>query len=201
MVAVDQKSREVLLSGDPDDTVRWKPGEIAGRRGGSEVYRVECIELRAKNRIRWIRNDKALGLVNSRTAEVVGVEGGKVSFRLEAGGTLELGKGDPQVRHLDHAWASTVHAFQGRTVDNVIAPIEATLPNLTIQSRSTWKSAGRGTGPSAYCRQPERTRHAPGFRTLMCAARVRKPCGRGPVALPSGRSLNSRSARISAIVR
>ena len=35
--------------------------------------------------------------------------------------------------HLDHAWASTVHAFQGRTVDNVIAAMEARHPHLTTQ--------------------------------------------------------------------
>ena len=58
---------------------------------------------------------------------------GRVSFRLEDGKTLELGKGDPQLRHLDHAWASTVHAFQGRTVDNVIAAMEAHHPHLTTQ--------------------------------------------------------------------
>ena len=58
---------------------------------------------------------------------------GRVTFRLEDGKTLELGKGDPQLRHLDHAWASTVHAFQGRTVDNVIAAMEARHPHLTTQ--------------------------------------------------------------------
>ena len=30
---------------------------------------------------------------------------------------LDLTPGDPQLRHIDRAWASTVHAFQGRTVD------------------------------------------------------------------------------------
>ncbi|MYD99713.1 MAG: hypothetical protein F4Y03_00330, partial [Alphaproteobacteria bacterium] len=37
------------------------------------------------------------------------------------------------LRHLDHAWCSTVHAFQGRTVDNVIAAMEANHPALTTQ--------------------------------------------------------------------
>ena len=41
--------------------------------------------------------------------------------------------GDPQLRHIDRAWASTVHAFQGRTVDTVIAAMEANHPNLTTQ--------------------------------------------------------------------
>ena len=46
---------------------------------------------------------------------------------------LDLAPGDPQLRHIDRAWASTVHAFQGRTVDTVIAAMEANHPNLTTQ--------------------------------------------------------------------
>ena len=37
------------------------------------------------------------------------------------------------LRHIDRAWASTVHAFQGRTVDTVIAAMEANHLNLTNQ--------------------------------------------------------------------
>ena len=115
------------------NTVAWKPGEIGGRKGGTEVYRAEGIELRTGDRIRWTRNDTGLGLVNSRTAEVAEVRNGRVTFQLEDGRKLELGGNDPQLRHLDHAWASTVHAFQGRTVDNVIAAMEARHPHLTTQ--------------------------------------------------------------------
>ena len=130
---VDRKARTVLLEDGKGGTAAWKPGEIGGRRGGSEVYRVEEIELRAGDRIRWTHNDTGLGLVNSRTAEVLKVANGRVSFRLEDGKKLELGPNDPQLRHLDHAWASTVHAFQGRTVDNVIAAMEARHKHLTTQ--------------------------------------------------------------------
>ena len=130
---VDHKCREVLLDDGNGGRVAWKPGEIGGRRGGSEVYRVEDIELRAGDRIRWIRNDAGLGLLNSRTAEVLSIANGRITFRLEDGKKLEPGSGDPQLRHLDHAWASTVHAFQGRTVDNVIAAREARHPHPTTQ--------------------------------------------------------------------
>ena len=44
---------------------------------------------------------------------------------------LDLAPDNPQLRHIDRAWASTVHAFQGRTVDTVIAAMEANHPNLT----------------------------------------------------------------------
>ena len=123
----------MILEGRDGGTVDWKPAQIGGRRGGSEVYRAEPIELRAGDRVRWTRNDKDLGLVNSRTAEVVSVGADRVSLKLEDGRVLALGWDAPQLRHLDHAWASTVHAFQGRTVDNVIAAMEANHPHLTTQ--------------------------------------------------------------------
>ena len=133
VMGVDHKAGAVLLDDGKGGRVAWKPEEIGGRRGGSEVYRAEEIELRAGDRIRWTRNDAGLGLVNSRTAEVLRVVNGRVTFRLEDGKTFELGKGAPQLRPLDHAWASTVHPFQGRTVDNVIAAMEARHPHLTTQ--------------------------------------------------------------------
>ena len=133
VAGVDHKANVVRLEGKDGGTVAWKPAEIGGRKGGSEVYRSEGIELRAGDRIRWTRNDDGLGLVNSRTAEVEAVTNGRLTFQLEDGRKLELGPNDPQLRHLDHAWASTVHAFQGPTVDNVIAAMEARHPHLTTQ--------------------------------------------------------------------
>ena len=58
---------------------------------------------------------------------------GRVTFRLKDGRTLDLAPGDPQLRHVDRAWALTVHAFQGRPVDTVIAAMEADHPHLTTQ--------------------------------------------------------------------
>ena len=128
---VDHRTRTVHLEDNRSGTVGWRPDRVGGRHGGVEVYRVDAIELRAGDRIRWTRNDRGLGVVNSGTAEVMGVRNGRILFLLEDGRKMELEKGDAQLRHLDHAWASTVHAFQGRTVDNVIAAMEANHPHLT----------------------------------------------------------------------
>ena len=119
------------LEGPDGGTVAWKPSEIGGRQDGTEVYRAETVELRAGDRIRWTRNDTGLGIVNSAAAEVLAVRSGRVTFAHKDGRRLTLTPGDPQLRHLDHAWASTVHAYQGRTVDNVIAAMEANHPQLT----------------------------------------------------------------------
>ena len=52
---------------------------------------------------------------------------------IEDGRMLDLAPGDPQLRHVDRAWVSTVHAFQGRTVDTVIAAMEANHKHLTTR--------------------------------------------------------------------
>ncbi len=133
VLGVDRKAHTVTLRGKGGQRVSWDPNRLAARTGGVEVYRSGEIELRAGDRIRWTRNDMGLGLLNSGIAEVAAVGHGQVTFRLEDGRKLDLRPGDPQLRHIDRAWASTVHAFQGRTVDNVIAAMEARHAKLTTQ--------------------------------------------------------------------
>ena len=133
VLGVDRRAHTVTLQGKGGREVSWDPNRLAARAGGVEVYRAEEIEFRAGDRIRWTRNDMGLGLVNSGIAEVAAVRDGRVTFRLEDGRMLDLRPGDPQLGHVDRAWASTVHAFQGRTVDNVIAAMESNHAKLTTQ--------------------------------------------------------------------
>ena len=116
---------------------RRSPGSPARSAGGKAAARStgrEGIELRAGDRIRWTRNDAGLGLVNSRTAEVASVANGRVAFRLEDGKKLELGQHDPQLRHLDHAWASRPYTpSRAARWTTVIAAMEARHPHLTNQ--------------------------------------------------------------------
>ncbi len=133
VLGVDQDAGAVSFERGDGTSVEWTPRRLAARSGGVEAYRTEKLELRRGDKIRWQRNDRSLGLVNSQTAKVTKVGNGTVTFRLEDGGTLELTEGDSQLRHIDRAWASTVHAFQGGTVDTVIAAMEAQHPHLTTQ--------------------------------------------------------------------
>ena len=122
---VDAKTRTVHLKDDRGNIVEWKPVRIAAAKGGLEVYRSETTELRAGDRVRFTRNDPASGLTNGQVAEVETVEKDGVRFRLEDGSLTRLGESDPMLRHLDRAWAATVHAFQGRTVDRIVAAMPA----------------------------------------------------------------------------
>ena len=75
---------------------------------------------------------KSLGVEKGDERRVTVVDD-RVKFRLEDGCSLTLRHGDARLRHLDQVWASTVHAFQGRTVDNVIAVMDSRHPHLSTQ--------------------------------------------------------------------
>ena len=95
----------------------------------------ERIELRAGDRIRWTRNRKAPprrfrntrapDLVNGGEAEIVEIDYQRVRFRDGEGRAFNLALKDPQLRHLDHAYCSTVRAAQGRTARAAIAVLDA----------------------------------------------------------------------------
>ena len=99
-----------------------------------DVYETHQIELRAGDRIRWTRNDRARALINGERAEVTEIARGRVRLRLEDGRAVSLKKDDPQLRHLDHAWSSTVHGAQGTTAEGVIAVLDSSHRALTDQS-------------------------------------------------------------------
>ena len=133
VVGVDRQWKRVDLADKRGRIVKWAPERLAAAKGGVEVYRGQATELRAGDRVRWTRNDPGAGLVNGAIATVERIERDGVRFRLENGTTAKLADGDPQLRHLDRAWAATVHAFQGRTVDRIIAAMPADHPKLTTQ--------------------------------------------------------------------
>ena len=130
---VDNETRTVHLRDARGSVVEWKPVRLAAAKGGLEVYRSETMELRGGDRVRFTRNDPSSGLTNGEVATVDSIEKDGVRFRLEDGSLARLGQGDPQLRHLDRAWASTIHAFQGRTVDRIVAAMPAGNPNLVNQ--------------------------------------------------------------------
>ena len=116
----------------PDGERRFRPSGNASRYLG--LYDTERIELRAGDLIRWTRNRKAPlargkhsqapDLVNGGEAEIVEIGYRRVRFR-DGEREFSLALTDPQLRHLDHAYCSTVHSAQGRTARGAIAVLDA----------------------------------------------------------------------------
>ncbi len=132
----------MTLEGPDGRSVVWQPNRLAARSGGVEVYRVEDMELRARDRIRWTRNDADLGLVNSQTAEVAAVKRSTVRFRLEDGRVIDLRPGDPQMRHMNRAWASTVRS-RGHDRGHGSEPPESHHPEDLLRRDQPGRRPGR----------------------------------------------------------
>ena len=133
VAGVDGAKGIVMLEGKEGETVAWRPRQVGAKRGGVEVYRKESWSFAPATASAGPATmpDSGSSTATRPRSRWSGVA--EVAFRLDDGRTLELGRDDPQPRHLDHAWASTVRTFQGRTVDYVIAVMEATHPHLTTQ--------------------------------------------------------------------
>ena len=137
-----RKDDILTVTGIEHDTVilahpDGKPRRIrpaGGVRYRLEVYETREIELRAGDRIRWTRNDNARALINGEKAEIAEISRDRVRLDLADGRTISLKADDPQLRHIDHAWSSTVHGAQGSTADRVIAVLDSSHGALTDQS-------------------------------------------------------------------
>ena len=116
VTGVDRQWKRVDLADGQGRIVKWAPERLAAAKGGVEVYRGVGMELRACDRVRWTRNDPGSGLVNGAVATVERIERDGVRFRLEDGSAARLADGDPQLRHLDRAWAATVGLLKKSTV-------------------------------------------------------------------------------------
>ena len=106
---------------------RFRPSGNAAHNLG--VYETAAIEIRAGDRVRWTRNRKARrrtpALVNGEEARVLAIGPERVRLTANDGTEYSLARNDPHLRHLDHAWSSTVHGAQGRTAVKVIAVLDA----------------------------------------------------------------------------
>ena len=120
----------IVLDHDDGRERRFRPSGNAARNLG--VYETAPIEIRAGDRIRWTRNLNGRGgrsphpdLVNGEEAIVKEIGSRRVTLASADGQSFSLARDHPQLRHLDHAWSSTVHSAQGRTAARVIAVLDA----------------------------------------------------------------------------
>ena len=83
------------------------------------------LPLRAGDEIVWTRNLRRRGLINGDRATVERIAGDRIDVRTHSGRALRFAIDDDDLRHIDHAWSSTVYRAQGLTRDNVIAVLDS----------------------------------------------------------------------------
>ena len=83
------------------------------------------LPLRSGDEIVWTRNLRRRGLINGDRATVERIAGDRIDVRTHSGRALRFAVDDDDLRHIDHAWSSTVYRAQGLTRDNVIAVLDS----------------------------------------------------------------------------
>jgi len=74
-------------------------------------------EFSVHDRIRFMRNEKTLGVKNGSLGTVERIEGGVLQVKLDGPGDTRVAVDTKFYQHLDHGYATTVHKAQGTTVD------------------------------------------------------------------------------------
>jgi len=103
------------------ERVAWEPRRAAK----IEVYKEENRSVMAGDRLRWTRNDRELGRRNGEVVEVVSVDVAKGVATVRRSRDAELLHLSTK-QHWEHAYASTVHAAQGKTTDRVLVHLDTT---------------------------------------------------------------------------
>ena len=116
-----------------------KPRHIKLEKGNTasynyEVYETADMSIQAGDRIRWTRNDNKRQLRNGQEARIVLIGSDNIQIKTEDGHQLTLAHDDPQLRHITHAYASTLYSAQGSTQDRVIAVLDSGHQGFTDQS-------------------------------------------------------------------
>ena len=89
------------------------------------VFEPRPISLRAGDAIVFTRNLQIPGVVNGETGTIETIGKKRQRIRLDNGRRLAPHLDEDWLRHIDHAWTSTVHRAQGRTTDTVIAVLDS----------------------------------------------------------------------------
>ena len=113
-------------------TISFTPSAYAVARGAVDAMKSEPMEINAGDKIRWRRKDHANSLANMQRGEIENISDHNVSVKMQDGRTIEFAKDHPQLHFLSHAWAQTGHAYQGQTIDHIVA-VMPSLSGLTTQ--------------------------------------------------------------------
>lgn len=131
--SVDQKKGLIHLEGKKGE-IDWIPSKVAGKRHGAiEVYNAKEISLNENEHVRWTKNNHKLDLSNNENATITKITDSAVTLETDRGFKTRLNQDDLQLKHMTYAYASTIHAAQGKTVDNLIAVMESGRPALNNQ--------------------------------------------------------------------
>lgn len=113
-------------------TIAFKPSRDARASGAVEAFKITPMEIHAGDQIRWRRKEYQYGIENMQRGKIEAIYKDNVTIKMQDGRSIDFAKDHPHLSFLSHAWAQTGHAYQGQTIDHIIA-VMPSLSGLTTQ--------------------------------------------------------------------
>lgn len=142
--AVDLTHQRLTLKVEGKKLTYWSPKDL-GNPSDIEIYQKARRELSVKDCLVFKRNQEQRGIFNGDRATILKIEERTLEVRLANGQTTSLDLSQKQNCHLDHGYALTTYAAQGREA-YVIAYLEGaqamerTSKQLKVGDRIIWEA-------------------------------------------------------------
>jgi conjugative relaxase-like TrwC/TraI family protein len=120
----------VTILKENSNKVFWQPSKFTNRAHTIDVFVTKELEIRGGETIKFTKSTNEWA-INTATAKVLETNNNNITLKLEDGSIKTISKDNQVLKHIDYGYASTVHAAQGKTKDNVIGVIEANHKYLT----------------------------------------------------------------------
>ncbi len=141
--SVDVARSEILLSSGRK-TRHFSPAKYELGDGTVELYDQSFVMLNKDDRIRFTRGGRSRAVNNNDFGFIRKIDSRRAIIELDKGQTLTLPLSAPELRHMDHGWATTCHAYQGKTVENAVVVMPSRANPLTTLA-SLYTGASRHT--------------------------------------------------------
>jgi len=123
---VDSETGKVRLIGSNERTIIFTPQKSASKIGNFSLLKDAEIELGAGDKIMFTANDYKHDIDNKNVFNVSSVNREVARLKsLDGKIEKEIGLNDQAMKFIKHAWASTNHATQGKSVKGVIVAMTA----------------------------------------------------------------------------
>lgn len=130
ILSVDEKRNRVRISRG-GKTKTFRPAKYNLSKDTVSLYKTDTLTLHASDRIRFTRGGRSRAFNNNDLGTIKAVSAASMTVELDKGKTVTLPMNAPELSHMDHGWANTGHAFQGKTVADAIVVMPSYDSNLT----------------------------------------------------------------------
>lgn len=131
VVDVDRAANKITIERE-----NGKQETVDPAKRSMSTYRESEREIQKGDRLQATAKDAEKGLVKGTAMTVEKIDGDKITARTDTGKTVTLDASKLKDRHVEHAYAQTSHAVQGKTCARVFIHAESTRANLQTQQNN-----------------------------------------------------------------